>query len=280
MARERKEPDPPAGCPAWLATYGDMITLVLTFFVLLFSMSSIDTAKWKALVINLQGASGIFSIVDNQANVGGTGVEQAPEVPEDEYSDPSDSWAVVAQKVKEAIADFNAGILNNNGGATEGPAAGVDLVVLTIEIDEAQIIIRCQTDIAFDTMSDVIKEEFYGVIDFIMSDIIMPEIEADTISEINILGHADIRPVTNITSRIKNNKELSLFRALAVWNYVNEHFDIPTGMIGAMGYGEERPINGDFGTSEEVWAKNRRVEFVMLRNVEMDKESGATYGQP
>ena len=65
MARDKKEPDPPRGCPAWLATYGDMITLVLTFFVLLFSMSSLDIEKFKALVKIFQNNPGIFDVIEN-----------------------------------------------------------------------------------------------------------------------------------------------------------------------------------------------------------------------
>ncbi|MDD3917950.1 MAG: flagellar motor protein MotB, partial [Synergistaceae bacterium] len=48
MARsKKKKEDSSPGAPLWLVTYGDMVTLVLTFFVLLFSMSSIDVQKFE-----------------------------------------------------------------------------------------------------------------------------------------------------------------------------------------------------------------------------------------
>ncbi len=48
MARKQHTDDGPKGSPAWMSTYGDMVTLLLCFFVLLFSMSSVDIAKFKA----------------------------------------------------------------------------------------------------------------------------------------------------------------------------------------------------------------------------------------
>ena len=59
MARKRKEESSP-GAPLWLVTYGDMVTLVLTFFVLLFSFSSIDVQKFEMMIMSFQGALGFM----------------------------------------------------------------------------------------------------------------------------------------------------------------------------------------------------------------------------
>ncbi len=59
MARQKKE-DPPKGSPAWMATFSDLMNLLLCFFVLLFSMSSVDEAKFEALVASLQSQYSIL----------------------------------------------------------------------------------------------------------------------------------------------------------------------------------------------------------------------------
>ena len=59
MARKKKEESAP-GAPLWLVTYGDMVTLVLTFFVLLFSFSSIDVQNFEMMIMSFQGALGFM----------------------------------------------------------------------------------------------------------------------------------------------------------------------------------------------------------------------------
>ncbi len=71
MARKKKEESAP-GAPLWLVTYGDMVTLVLTFFVLLFSFSSIDVQKFEMMIMSFQGALGFMP--------GGKSVQQDPAV--------------------------------------------------------------------------------------------------------------------------------------------------------------------------------------------------------
>ena len=60
MARRRQD-DPPAGSPAWMATFSDLMNLLLCFFVLLFSMSTVDEEKYNQLVASITSA---FSILD------------------------------------------------------------------------------------------------------------------------------------------------------------------------------------------------------------------------
>ena len=50
MAKKRKQEDVKAGSPAWMATFSDLMNLLLCFFVLLFSMSSVDTDKYEAQI--------------------------------------------------------------------------------------------------------------------------------------------------------------------------------------------------------------------------------------
>ena len=69
MARQKKE-DPPAGSPAWMATFSDLMNLLLCFFVLLFSMSTVDAEKFQVVIASLQSH---FSVLDGGAKTIGKG---------------------------------------------------------------------------------------------------------------------------------------------------------------------------------------------------------------
>ncbi len=70
MARQKKEDPPPAGAPAWMATYGDLMTLLLCFFVLLFSMSTIDAEKFKSMAESMSQAFSVSVFTSGSPSVG------------------------------------------------------------------------------------------------------------------------------------------------------------------------------------------------------------------
>ena len=58
---KKKQDDPPKGSPAWMATFSDLMNLLLCFFVLLFSMSSVDANKWEEVVASMTSAFSVFN---------------------------------------------------------------------------------------------------------------------------------------------------------------------------------------------------------------------------
>ncbi|NLK44388.1 MAG: hypothetical protein GX300_08350 [Tissierellia bacterium] len=60
MARGRKKQNAPKGSPLWMTTYSDMVTLILTFFILLFSFSNLDVLKWQQVVASIRGSLGVM----------------------------------------------------------------------------------------------------------------------------------------------------------------------------------------------------------------------------
>src|SRR5690554_6854774 len=60
MARRKQQEDPQPGAPLWMTTYGDMVTLLLCFFVLLFSFSIVDKQKFESMIGSFQGSLGIL----------------------------------------------------------------------------------------------------------------------------------------------------------------------------------------------------------------------------
>ncbi len=70
MARQKKQEDAPAGSPAWMATFSDLMNLLLCFFVLLFSMSTVDAEKFQVVIASLQSH---FSVLQGGASSIGDG---------------------------------------------------------------------------------------------------------------------------------------------------------------------------------------------------------------
>ncbi len=100
---KRKAEDPPKGSPAWMATFSDLMNLLLCFFVLLFSMSSVDANKWEEVVVSLTSAFSVFDVGSQAIGEGslvGVGTQQLSDL--DEY------YASLGQKSEETGEEMRA----------------------------------------------------------------------------------------------------------------------------------------------------------------------------
>ncbi|MCR5521501.1 MAG: OmpA family protein [Lachnospiraceae bacterium] len=98
---KRKAEDPPKGSPAWMATFSDLMNLLLCFFVLLFSMSSVDANKWEEVVVSMTSAFSVFDVGSQAIGEGslvGVGTAQLSNL--DEY------YASLGQKAEETDDDL------------------------------------------------------------------------------------------------------------------------------------------------------------------------------
>jgi chemotaxis protein MotB len=278
MARNKKPPPPPPAAN-WLMTFSDMVTLLLCFFVLLNMMSTLDVDKFKQFIRNFSGNPSIFDEIDRAANIGTAGIDRPPEIPWDVISTPADWWEMIGQNI---IDDFSRGTGGENGDSTPGQGTpGTDGIVVVVQ--EGQIIIRCQGEVLFNTTCDILRPDGIESLRRIVETAILPYYGMGVFSDIQIEGHADIRPIPRgYHPKFTDNLVLSMFRAYSVWQYIMEHYDFPKEMIGTSGYGEYRPIPEiGFGTTHAEWDLNRRVEFVLKRNFAFDEE-GNTFeiGRP
>ncbi|MBR1693677.1 MAG: chemotaxis protein, partial [Lachnospiraceae bacterium] len=107
MAKQKKPEEAPAGAPAWMATFSDLMNLLLCFFVLLFSMSTVDAQKFEAMA---ESFSQTFSIFSGGATAIGdgvlisNGVSQLNEL--DEYINSTGKAAEVEEESKDALEEF------------------------------------------------------------------------------------------------------------------------------------------------------------------------------
>ena len=266
---KRKEEAPPAGAPAWMATFSDLMNLLLCFFVMLFAMSSIEEAKLQEFVAAMNNT---FSIFDGGASAIGdgilisNGVSQLDEL--DQYinstgkvadSDTDGESMEEFEKSPEALEEM---LEEQRLQENEERAEAIEEALRENEIaDEVEISFTAQYvkltmngGLLFDSGSAQLKEEAQLIIDKV--GVILERYGDGTIE---IEGHTDNVPINS--AQYPSNEELSSARALSVFYYLLESTSLnPVGVKHA-GMGERVPI-ADNGTSEGR-SRNRRVEILI-----------------
>lgn len=230
---------------SWMDTYGDLVTLLMTFFVLLYSMSSIDSAKWDVFVRSIfpNGRPGDKSaeqiIINGQATdkdepAGEIGDSGAPE----NTVDPNNINELYLQ-IAQALN-----------------AAGIDGVEVSRGQDYTFVVFKDKAFFAGD--SSVITPQGQETLS-IFCDTIAPD--ANKLSQVNIMGHtaqADPERANNP----RNDRILSVMRAAEVCLFIQGRGIISPDKLVSIGYGQFHPI-ADNATSDGR-AKNRRVEILLI----------------
>ena len=243
MARKKKSKDGGLRGDEWMNTYADTVTLLLTFFVLLYSMSSVDAEKTKNIATafkSLMNVNGGDSILEYNLNDG-----DAPLIGgENTTAIDGGTDLVTQEQLYNKIKEF---VTRNN---LEG--------VVEIINDERGVAIELRDNILFETSSSDLKEESKEVLDKIST------IISSMVNPILIEGHTDNRPIN--TAEFPSNWELSSDRAINVVRYFVEVKGQDPKRFSAIGYGEFQPI-ADNSTNEGM-SKNRRVEILIVTSEE------------
>ncbi len=289
MAKKKEEFKLPPGTPApWMSTFSDMMTLLMCFFVLLFSMSEVDAAKFEEVARSFQSTVSIFKGGSQAIGDGiliSNGVSQLNML--DEYVNSSGK---TTESDSEVIED-----MSNSGGASDEVRDAASQLGMTQE--EAQDLQDAIDELAEQKMklSEELAEKIEEALkDSMMADKVDVEFTADYVlltlngaflfdsgkadiksdaipvlnkigvlltkyadSDIEIEGHTDSVPLNG--GRYENNDVLSSYRALAVFNYLKDNASIDPGVMKHSGRGEYMPIADN--SLPEGRAKNRRVEI-------------------
>ncbi|MCL2125776.1 MAG: OmpA family protein [Oscillospiraceae bacterium] len=240
----------------WMDTYGDLVTLLLTFFVLLFSFSTIDAAKWQALVGSFTGiyAIGIDPIsptvaVENPIPQFGMPLSEDDNAGAQSQEDTSSANAADAGNVQHNLAQ----IVSIMSGYIDEGEISADLMVFE---DEFLVKLVFNDRVFFDTAEATVLPEAYPVLDTVID--MMLEL-GDLYSMMRVEGHTDSRSINTV--RYPSNWDLSADRAVKVVSYIRQDGRLDKSRIVANGYGEEHPIAPN--DTPENMALNRRVEFVV-----------------
>lgn len=248
MARKKRSEDSGGDSEAWLATYADLVTLLLCFFVLLFASSTLDVQKFQAFVTSFQGGAG--------AMPGGDSLDNLPTLSGDSEDEYSDKELEDLTSIKELIDVYS-------------EEKGIDSDIETI-IEERGLLIRSLDNVFFDSGKVDVKEEAKSMLGFI-GEVIKKEEFGER--QLRIEGHTDSDPITSTTSKYPTNWELSAIRATNVLRYLVEAQGIEGNRVSTSGYGDNRPlVPNDTPANKAI---NRRVDLIILRSSVSDLEPEA-----
>lgn len=237
----------------WLTTYGDLVTLLMAFFVLLYAMSSVDIVKFKAFV------SGLAVPFGNEAGEGllpaddGLAPEPAPDVvPPTELTPDVSEVLDRAAAAEAALARLDEVAAALDASLTE--AGLIDLVEQRRE-ERGLVVSVASDDVLFALGSTEISSIGAEVIATVAQTL------REFPNEVLVEGHTDDLPLRRGSY---TNWNLSTDRAVAVLSRMIDRHRFPTDRIGAVGYGEFRPLVTNDGSASR--SRNRRVDFVVLRD--------------
>lgn len=259
MAKKRKE-DPPKPAAAWMNTFADLMNLLLCFFVLLFSMSTVDAQKFEQVAASFAQSFSIFKAGASAIGDGiliSNGVSQLNELDDyinstgkmDEGQIVDEDVAAVQEKLEEAKMEESEQLAEQIQEAVDEKDMGSEI---DIEFNSQYVLLTMKGALLFDSGSVLLKEEAKPVLDQV--GLIL---ERYATGLIEIEGHTDNVPMSG--AKYSNNNELSSGRALSVFDYLMSITNLDPAHVKHAGRGEYVPV-ADNSTAEGR-TRNRRVEI-------------------
>lgn len=258
MSEECECPNCPAGAPEWMATFADLMSLMMCFFVLLLSFSELDVQKYKQLVGSFKMAFGVQREIKADQDPMGTSIIMQ------EFS-PAQPQPTVLNEVRQQTTDETKRVLEILDPAVEDAQDKAEDLkeqlkkeikegLLEINTIDDQVVIQIREKGSFPSASARISPQFAAVLMKVAA--ALNQIQG----RILIAGHTDDRPIQ--TPEFPSNWVLSAARAAAVAHTMTREGGIDPHRIEIRAYGENRPIESN--DTEEGRAKNRRVEIIVL----------------
>lgn len=233
------------GSPAWMATFADLMSLLMALFVLLYAMSSPEAAKYKAAVESLTEALG-------------NGSELTPEQLEFFRSVPDEiPTESIEPPKKEGLSDSEKEAMRMLYEQLEksfSHSTGEGNIEIAYDDESNQIQLVFPEQIAFDQGSADLKARFRVILRKFY------QFRKESVA-IQVVGHTDSIPISG--GRFRSNWELSSARAAGVITQLIEDGSVRPDQVQAIGLADTQPI--EKGDTAEAHAKNRRVEILITR---------------
>lgn len=265
----------PACPPAWLATFADLMSLLMCFFVLLLSFSEMDALKFKQLAGSMSQAFGVQRDVKTKEIPKGTSIIAK------EFT-PGRPTPTVLKVMRQHTTDDRKKNLDFRKGPEKSDKSGAksesekrleklkkalkdQIAAGQIEVsgDNERTIIRIREKGSFASGSATLSRRFKPVLKKIADAI------EKTPGKIHISGHTDNVPIS--TFKFRSNWELSSARAVSILDQIlRANKNIPNKRIVIQGYSDTIPLVPN--TTPKNRATNRRVEIEVIKQTETVKD--------
>ncbi len=270
----------PAGIPAWVLTFADLMSLLLAFFVLLFSFSEMDKAKYKQVAGSMKEAFGIqreIKVKEPPKGINIIAQEFSAGTP-DEKTLQNDLRQHTTDDFRQYLRIPDTDLVKENLQDEKNRlrlalAEEIDGGFVEVEIVDETIVIRILERGSFSSGSTDLIEPFRSLIAKMAKTI------GNNPGGVVVSGHTDSVPIS--TGKFRSNWELSASRAVTVLHELMEQGSIPPGRFLLQGYGDTRPV--DTNDSSFGRARNRRVEVTLLYDhavAEQPRYSGQAWDVP
>jgi chemotaxis protein MotB len=290
--KKRKHEEEQENGERWLVSYADFITLLFAFFVTMYAISRVDGKKLGSAVESLQRALGsVISVQNSQRNPGVFSASLPRPVhitPMNGDKGPLSKEEIEKfEKLTREIQSKMQGLYPQTGGPAGERARGNigrgetapgnigkgDIAKgstgsgeqIKFIIEKRGLVIRVSDRLFFESGDASIRPDFIPMLDLLAGS--FESIQ----NHIRIEGHTDSVPIN--TARFPSNWELSTARATTIIRYLS-NFHINKERLSATGYGEFHPVESN--RSAQGRLQNRRVDFVVLSNREMEDEPASS----
>ena len=241
--------------PGWMVTFADLMALMMTFFVLLYSFSSQDEAKYKQVVDSMALGFGAQTIEWPQVDPGASGPQPGSLQLPDPSLMPAEPAAADAQETPVLDSTAAVRVTAEVDRFSLDLAEDIELGMLSIESQGNEIVIRFPEQATFPPGSAELNTAIYPSLSRIA------DLLQDVNGEIWVAGHTDDRPIH--TARFRSNWELSAARAVSmVHGLLQQGIAVPEAHLNIAGHAATQPLV--VNDSDANRAINRRVEISIL----------------
>lgn len=255
-------PKCPTGVAPWVLTFADLMSLLLAFFVLLFSFSEMDQQKYKQVAGSMRDAFGIqreINVKDPPKGINIIAQEFSAGKP-DESTPLNEMRQITTDDFRQYLEipkpskEFEDALKSEKDRLRLALEKEIDEGFVEVDIVDETIVIRILERGSFASGSNRLIEPFRSVLEKMARTI------GSNPGSVVVAGHTDSRPISN--SQFRSNWELSASRAVTVVHELMQQGAIPESRFRVEGYGDVKPI--DTNDTPEGRARNRRVEVTLM----------------
>lgn len=252
----------------WIVTFADLMSLLLTFFILLLSFSKMDLKKYEVMALAMAQSFGIEALTGENKTGGSIIFAEAPEIPPpnttdeqeelekefedfEEEDDESGVEMLEEPTEKEDVAQIDPNIDKLTETLVDTLETEILSNALSVSYDSNKVVVRFSEATTFPSGSEELKDEMFPILEKV------EDVLATCEGEIIVSGYTDNLPVNS--SRYRSNWDLSAARAVSVVHQLIFNNKVDANRVSAAGRAETNPL-ADNDTPENR-AKNRRVEI-------------------